>query len=222
LKAIIGPNKVLTAAHCVYDTKNKSWMIPGRVAPGRTGSWDPYGTWGVRYDTIFERVWILMQFLDLVMETSLTFLDRMCIRSYVTTYTAWTNSANWEYDIAVLTINSSGSAFNTNIGSYLGTLGMTTQPCSYAEFQWRITGWPGDKPYGTIWNTGVCDDWLYNCGSRKIYHQCDTAGGMSGSAIRNGNNQIVGVHAYGVSSSSFNYNSGTAMNSEHLSNVQYW
>jgi len=43
---------------------------------------------------------------------------------------------------------------------------------------------------------------------------------MSGSAIRNGNNQIVGVHAYG--SSDGTWNSGTAMTAEHLANVQYW
>ena len=144
----------------------------------------------------------------------------MCMHSYATTYTTWMTSGDWEYDIAVLTIESSGSAFNQNIGSYLGYLGMATQPCSYTESQWHITGWPGDKPDGTIWNTGVCDDWSYSCGSRKVYHKCDTAGGMSGSAIRDGSNRIVGVHTNGAGSGS--WNSGTAMTSMHLANVQSW
>jgi hypothetical protein len=53
--AIIGANKVLTAAHCVYDFKNKRYFLPERVAPGRsfaihlgwgpeTGN-DPWGQW---------------------------------------------------------------------------------------------------------------------------------------------------------------------------------
>ena len=184
---IIGPNKVLTAAHCVYDTTDKAWMVPGRVAPGRSGSLDPWGRWDV---------------------------------SYATTYTAWTNDGKWDYDIAVLTIKSSGSSINNNIGTYMGYLGMKQQPCSYTESQWSITGYPGDKADGTIWNTRVCDDWSYSCGSRKIYHKCDTFGGMSGSAIRNGSNQVVGVHAYGNGGSGFN--SGTALNWFHRANVQNW
>ena len=51
-----------------------------------------------------------------------------------------------------------GSSFQTNIGSYMGYLGMTTQPKLrylgmttqpklHTETQWRIiTGYPGDKP----------------------------------------------------------------------------
>lgn len=185
--SIIAPNKILTAAHCVYDTSSSSWMVPNRVAPGRAGRSDPWGQWDVLY---------------------------------ATTYTNWLNGDGWEYDIAVLTIAGSGSAFNTNIGSYMGTLGMIIQPCSYTESEWRITGYPGDKSAGTVWNTGNCDDWSYVCGSRKIYHKCDTAGGMSGAAIRDGSNRIVGVHAYGTSRNGFN--SGTALNSYHLANVQNW
>lgn len=183
--AIIGPNKVLTAAHCVYSTSSGSWTVPNRVAPGRSGSLNPWGQWDVKHATV---------------------------------YTAWQTGGGWEYDIAVLTIEGSGSTVNMDIGSYMGYFGMTTHPCSSDnESQSRITGYPGDKPDGTLWNTGVCDDWYYSCGSMKVYHQCDTAGGMSGSAIRDGSNHIIGVHAYGGS-----WNSGTAMNSFHLANVQSW
>lgn len=182
--AIIGPNKVLTAAHCIYSTESSSWTVPNRVAPGRSGSFDPWGQWNVKY---------------------------------ATTYSAWINDNNWEYDIAVLTIEDSGSAVNTNIGSYMGYLGMATQPCSYDESKWRISGYPDDQTYGTLWNTGVCDDWSYSCGSRKVYHKCDSYKGMSGSAIRDESNRVVGVHAYGG-----DWNSGTALNSYHLANIQSW
>ena len=185
--AIIAPNKVLTAAHCVYDNDNNSWIRNDRVAPGRAnGGQDPWGQWDVQYATI---------------------------------YTAWTRG-DWEFDIAVLTIAESGTVFNYRIGDYMGYLGMRTQPCSFTESDWRITGYPGDKPRGTVWNTGVCDDWEYSCGSRKVYHKCDTAGGMSGSAIRDGDNHIVAVHAYGANDGTWNF--GTALTSYHLSNVQNW
>mmetsp|Transcript_7878 Transcript_7878/g.17084 ORF Transcript_7878/g.17084 Transcript_7878/m.17084 type:complete len:442 (+) Transcript_7878:1014-2339(+) len=182
--AIIGPSKVLTAAHFVYGS---TWIRNARVAPGRYGgNRDPWGQWNIRYTTI---------------------------------YTAWTRG-DWEFDIAVLTIADSGSYFNRQIGDYMGYLGMRTQPCSYREADWRITGYPGDKPRGTVWNAGICDDWSYSCGSRKIYHQCDTAGGMSGSAIRDGGNYIVGVHTNGAGSGSFN--SGVAITNYHLANIQNW
>lgn len=138
-----------------------------------------------------------------------------------TIYTAWVNG-DWEFDIAVLTISDIGSGFNSRIGDYMGYLGMRTQPCTYNENDWRITGYPGDKPAGTVWNTGVCDDWNYACGSRKIYHKCDTAGGMSGSSIRDLSSSIVAVHAYGGGDSGAGYNSGTAITSFHLGNIQYW
>ena len=75
-------------------------------------------------------------------------------------------------------------------------LGMSTQPCTYNKRNWRITGYPGNKPAGTVWNTGLCDYWEYTCGSRKIYHKCDTFPGMSGSAICDGANNIVVVDTY--------------------------
>lgn len=220
--AIIGADKVLTAAHCVYDTKSKGWNVPGRVAPGRSGDYDPWGQWNGKL--LFGSIHCIgiALFISSLQHSQLYNLPQYSpLVRYATIYSNYAQNGEWEDDIAVLTIANSGSGINAPIGSYMGTLGMTTQPCSFAESEWRITGYPGDKPTGTLWNTGKCDDWWYSCGSnKKIYHQCDTAGGMSGSAIRNGNNQIVGVHAYG--SSDGTWNSGTAMTAEHLANVQYW
>jgi V8-like Glu-specific endopeptidase len=133
-------------------------------------------------------------------------------------------NGDWEYDIAVLHISPFKSGLIglpvfSRIGDYMGYLGMRLHPCNYQSEMgmWRITGYPGDKPRGTLWNTGVCQNWSHTCGSRKTYHMCDTYEGMSGSAIRDGGNNIVAVHTNGGS-----MNSGVAINSFHLSNIQYW
>ena len=133
---------------------------------------------------------------------------------YATTYT----TSDWSYDVAVLTMNSFGTGFNMPIGQYMGTLGMKVQPCSYNEAAMRITGYPGDKPSRTMWTTGQCEDWSYTCGDRKIYHKCDTAGGMSGSAIRDGSSTVVGVHSHGGST----WNSGMAFTAPVLADVMRW
>jgi len=74
-----------------------------------------------------------------------------------TIQTTWVNG-DWEYDMAVLTIADSRTGFNHCIGDYMGYLGMNTQPCTYNKRDWQFTGYPGNKPAGTVWNTGVCDD----------------------------------------------------------------
>ena len=135
---------------------------------------------------------------------------------YATTFA----TSDWSYDVAVLTMESTGSGISYPIGQYMGTLGMQTQPCSFNEDSMRITGYPGDKPDKTMWTTGQCEDWSYSCGSRKIYHQCDTAGGMSGSAIRDQYNRITGVHSHGSGGGA--WNSGMAFTSPVLSAVMQW
>lgn len=55
--------------------------------------------------------------------------------------------------------------------------------------QISLAGYPQDKPLGTMWEgTGIMSDGAY-----KI----DTFGGQSGSAVRNTNNEIIGIHSHG-------------------------
>lgn len=138
--------------------------------------------------------------------------------SSATIYSSYANTGSGDYDFAVLTMGSSSGFGSTPIGNYMGTLGVKSQPCSYDENAMRITGYPGDKPSGSMWTTGICDDWSYSCGSDKIYHKCDTAGGMSGSAIRDGGNYIVAVHTNGGST----WNSGKAITPSVLGSIQAW
>lgn len=53
-----------------------------------------------------------------------------------------------------------------------------------------IAGYPEDKPLGTLWEgTGEIDGASYTI---------DTYGGQSGSALRNKDNEIIGIHSHAV------------------------
>lgn len=180
--SIVGYNKVLTAAHCIYDAPNKQWNVPDYVAPGRyrssTGSTiEPWGKWPVQYATV---------------------------------YTAWMNSGEYgyddvKYDVAILNM---GTNWAGNIGSYMGTLQVVAAPCSIDSYS-RITGYPADKPAGEMWTTGECDEWSHSCGSDTVYHKCDIWYGHSGSAIYDSHNRVFGVQSGGGSqiNTGFSFNS---------------
>ena len=135
---------------------------------------------------------------------------------YATTF----GTSDWSYDVAILHMESFGTNHKYPIGQYMGTLGLATMPCTFDENAMRITGYPGDKPQKTMWTSGVCDDWYYSCGSRKVYHKCDTYGGNSGSAIRDNTNKVVAVHSHGAGPGG--WNSGTAFTPFILSSVMNW
>ena len=180
-----------------------------RVSPARNGlSWGgegPYGTWDIIDATIYERY---------------RFTQRGTVGSL-------------QLDIAILTLSPIGSQVALPIGIAMGTFGVSKFPvrpsccdriflprCSTSTIQadeWRITGYPGDKTIGTMWDTGTCDEWVYNCGNPKVIdYTCDTAEGMSGSAIRDGEDKIIGVHAGGTTT----VNYGVAIDDENLNNIQ--
>jgi len=48
---IVGKNKILTNAHCVYNRATKGWRVPWTVTPGRNYS-SPWGSWSVKHATI--------------------------------------------------------------------------------------------------------------------------------------------------------------------------
>jgi len=56
-----------------------------------------------------------------------------------------------------------------------------------------VSGYPKDKPFATAWKD--------ECRAKRVdqfyLHSCDTAGGMSGSALINSKRRIVGVHVLG-------------------------
>lgn len=60
-----------------------------------------------------------------------------------------------------------------------------------------IAGYPTDKPQGTMWE----DSGLMTNGQ----YQLDTFGGQSGSAVRNSQDEIIGIHSHSISARKANY-----------------
>lgn len=69
-----------------------------------------------------------------------------------------------------------------------------------------ITGYPTDKPQGTMWE----DSGLMTNGQ----YQLDTFGGQSGSAVRNDQDEIIGIHSHSIRSKRINY--ACLLTQEHI------
>ena len=69
-----------------------------------------------------------------------------------------------------------------------------------------VAGYPIDKPQGTMWeDSGPM---------RNGQYQLDTTGGQSGSAIRNAQDEIIGIHSHAISAKRMNY--ACLLKQEHI------
>lgn len=84
-----------------------------------------------------------------------------------------------------------------NVGDSLGWMGFKAVSAPSSSIV--ISGYPGDKPRGTLWNVS-CPATTHPQHASQFWLQCETFGGMSGSGIRevNANNleYIVGVFGW--------------------------
>lgn len=126
----------------------------------------------------------------------------------------WTKDHDRNYDYAMIILNS-------DIGNTVGTMAYgynNNLPLNNVN----INGYPGDKPTGQMW---------HSFGALKInqpfrlYHDCDTFGGNSGSAVyvyqsSAGTRTIYGIHAYGVDSTGFN--GATRINQAVFERLKRW
>jgi glutamyl endopeptidase len=119
------------------------------------------------------------------------------------TTSAWHNNANTNYDYALIVLSSPAHGGNSGWGVYSGGTH-------------SITGYPGDKPFGTMWT-----HWgsVSTSGFYRLCYTIDTAGGQSGSGIANGGGAYVrGVHTTGSS----RRNCGTRLRSSVYNNLINW
>merc|ERR1712154_101594 len=117
----------------------------------------------------------------------------------------------------------------SNIGSYMGYIPMTFTTCynlDTTKVKKRIVGYYGDKPKGTMWDSGKCDDWFYACGSHVLFHQCDSYPGSSGSGIllfyKNGSVKVIGVHAFSLVPVGIIWNGGPAFTLLNIFSILSW
>ncbi|GAA2683827.1 MULTISPECIES: serine protease [Actinosynnema] len=93
--------------------------------------------------------------------------------------------------------------------------------------QFYVEGYPGDKPYGTMWWDG---DTSYSQSANKLWYWVDTARGQSGSPVYRYNSTTAGlcggwcvtaIHTNGVAGGN-PANSGTRLRPDVMSFVNYW
>jgi V8-like Glu-specific endopeptidase len=126
--------------------------------------------------------------------------------------TGWTANGNHEFDYGVIILP-------TPLGNSTGWFGFGNYTdADLLASVGNITGYPGDKPTGTMWYDARR---IASVSSRKVHYAIDTAGGQSGAAVYrvvNGNRFAFGIHAYGGTTT----NSGTRINAQVFANLNAW
>ncbi|HEX6291251.1 MAG TPA: serine protease [Herpetosiphonaceae bacterium] len=136
--------------------------------------------------------------------------------SYTTLYTVngWVSSRSPEYDYGAIKLNCS-VGYNTGWFGFRWTSASLTGQPSY------ISGYPGDKPYGTQWRS---NDYVRITETRRLFYANDTYGGHSGSPVWNDEASCspcgIAIHAYGVGSNG--YNGGTRITEPVFNNLLAW
>lgn len=177
---------LVTAGHCVY---NGGWVTSYRVAPGKNGSYEPYGSCSGG----IADVW--------------------------TTYN-WISTGAPEHDYGLIKLT-------CDIGNTVGWFGWWYNMGENLTNQYfYVEGYPGDKPYGTMWWDG---DYTTSQTSQRLFYWIDTYNGQSGSPVYHYNSTspglcsgwcVTAIHTYGVGSSP--HNSGTRFNPDVMSFINYW
>ncbi|HEY0606315.1 MAG TPA: serine protease [Herpetosiphonaceae bacterium] len=135
---------------------------------------------------------------------------------YSTLYTVngWVNSRSPEYDYGAIKLN-------CTVGYSTGWFGFRWQSASLTGQASYISGYPGDKPYGTQWRS---NDSIRITESRRLYYANDTYGGHSGSPVWNDGASCspcgIAIHAYGVGGNG--YNGGTRITEAVFNNLLNW
>lgn len=130
----------------------------------------------------------------------------------------WVNSENTNYDYGAIILSPSD-----DLGNTVGWYGYfwTSDGNSLDEDLVRIYGYPGDKSYGTQWGM---QNRIKQVATRKLFHNVDTAGGQSGSAVyetRSNGPYANSIHTNGVYGSS-PYNRSTRITKDVFNNIKSW
>ncbi len=118
------------------------------------------------------------------------------------TTTAWHNNGDTNYDYAIIVLDSAPHGGHSGWGTY-------------SDGTHSVTGYPGDKPTGTMWTDSGSTSAI---SSYRVCYTLDTAGGQSGSGIKDSNNYVRGIHTTG----STTRNCGTRLTSTVYNTLKSW
>ncbi|WHI52773.1 trypsin-like serine protease [Microbulbifer sp. MLAF003] len=117
------------------------------------------------------------------------------------TTTAWHNNGDTNYDYAIIVLAEPPHNGYSGWGVY-------------SSGTHSVTGYPGDKPFATMWT----DSGSTSSSTYRVCYTLDTAGGQSGSGIKDTNNTVRGIHTTGSPSQ----NCGTRLTSTVYTTLQDW
>lgn len=202
--ALIGPDVILTAAHCVFDRNTRAFYRDVLFAPGRyrlaaTGSVSPFGA---------------ASWLDITIYSDFT--SRPPDGAYPAQVLPW--------DVALIRLDRS-------VGLQAGWLGLRAT-CGSDEggtggsVSVTSAGYPSDYNYGACVTSGCTMSG--ECGKREWRHTCDTAQGQSGSPLWAQLPVAPGARKKGpfirglVIASTRTQNVALALTPFHAANVLFW
>ena len=125
----------------------------------------------------------------------------------------WTRDADGRFDFGALTLES-------DIGTSTGTFGMRDEnDAVLTRYPFSITGYPGDKPAGTMWlSTGT----ITAVDARRVYFSIDVTHGNSGGPVwgRTTSNEyiVLGI----VSGGNDRINTGVRVNQPVIDQFVLW
>ena len=134
----------------------------------------------------------------------------------------WTDSGNEAFDYGAIKLK-------CNIGNTTGWFGFFWTTADLAGSAATVTGYPGDKPFGTNWTHSLS---IAVNGNEQLFYLIDTAPGQSGSPVWKQEQPGLcsggcgmAIHAYGVhgtTSPHSDNNHGTRINEARFNNLINW
>lgn len=129
----------------------------------------------------------------------------------------WISSQPTDQDFGLIILNQA-------VGKKTGTLTLSSTPTQNIGQEVMVAGYPyqaGDKVSTLPAKKGYgLFDSLNSSRSRTMYHTVDTQPGQSGSPILNANNEVIGIHTFGLSN--YRLNGGVLVDEYVRNTISDW